>query len=106
MQAIELSLVIPTYNERANISPLLSELGEALADTAWEAVFVDDSNDGTDQGIAAGAAPDPLVRPRHPPINRCGVFGPVRDASPDGPGPHLWIVAAAFPPPAHPYPHP
>jgi dolichol-phosphate mannosyltransferase len=44
----ELTIVVPTLNERGNIEPLLERLHAALGDTRWEAVFVDDeSSDGT-----------------------------------------------------------
>lgn len=46
--AITLSIVIPTFNERANLEPLLQLLDNALAGIRWEVVFVDDdSADGT-----------------------------------------------------------
>lgn len=48
----ELAIVIPTYNERENIAPLLSALQNVLAQTDWEAIFVDDhSPDGTAEHI-------------------------------------------------------
>ncbi len=44
----ELSVVIPCYNERANVAPLVAALAGALAGLEWEAIFVDDdSPDGT-----------------------------------------------------------
>jgi dolichol-phosphate mannosyltransferase len=44
----ELSVVIPTFNERDNIIPLVNALTSALHGVHWEAVFVDDdSRDGT-----------------------------------------------------------
>lgn len=44
----ELSVVIPTLNERDNIHPLIERLAIALLGIAWEIVFVDDdSTDGT-----------------------------------------------------------
>jgi dolichol-phosphate mannosyltransferase len=44
----ELTIVIPTLNERDNLDPLLTALDAALDGVAWEAVFVDDdSQDGT-----------------------------------------------------------
>jgi dolichol-phosphate mannosyltransferase len=48
-----LTVVIPTYNEAANVRQLLDELAGALAglDSA-EVLFVDDSTDGTDVLIA------------------------------------------------------
>jgi dolichol-phosphate mannosyltransferase len=43
-----LSLVVPTFNEVANIEALLARLDCALAGLSWEIVFVDDdSTDGT-----------------------------------------------------------
>ena len=45
---LELAIVLPTLNERANIAPMVRRLEEALGPTGWEAVFVDDnSSDGT-----------------------------------------------------------
>lgn len=43
----ELSIVVPTYNEKDNINPLLSRLASALNDVSYEVVFVDDSTDDT-----------------------------------------------------------
>jgi dolichol-phosphate mannosyltransferase len=45
---LELAIIIPTFNERDNIRPLLDRLTESLAGLHWEVVFVDDdSPDGT-----------------------------------------------------------
>jgi dolichol-phosphate mannosyltransferase len=47
-ELLDLSIVIPTYNERGNVLVLLDKLEMALAGMAWEVVFVDDhSPDGT-----------------------------------------------------------
>jgi len=44
----ELSVIVPTFNERDNIEPLVGCLKAALQGIAWELVFVDDdSTDGT-----------------------------------------------------------
>jgi dolichol-phosphate mannosyltransferase len=46
--APELTVVIPTLNERENVPVLAAQLGEVLKGIAWEAIFVDDdSTDGT-----------------------------------------------------------
>jgi len=46
--APELSIIVPCYNERANVAVLVERLGAALEGLRWEAVFVDDdSPDGT-----------------------------------------------------------
>jgi dolichol-phosphate mannosyltransferase len=45
---VELSLVIPAYNERENLETLLAEVATALADRTYEVIVVDDgSTDGT-----------------------------------------------------------
>jgi dolichol-phosphate mannosyltransferase len=45
---IQLSVIVPTYNEKDNVAELLRLLDHALAGISWEAVFVDDdSPDGT-----------------------------------------------------------
>jgi dolichol-phosphate mannosyltransferase len=59
----ELSVVVPCYNERANVVPLIRKLDAALAGIAWEVIFVDDNSpDGTAAEIRRAAAGDPRVR--------------------------------------------
>ena len=60
---IELSVIVPTYNERPNVGELVRRLDAALRDTRWEVVFVDDdSPDGTAAEVRAAARTDPRVR--------------------------------------------
>lgn len=60
---LELAIVIPTFNERANVPLLIAKLDAALAGRAWEAIFVDDdSPDGTSDAARAIARADPRVR--------------------------------------------
>jgi dolichol-phosphate mannosyltransferase len=55
--------VVPVYNERANVEPLLARLAAALAGTAFEIVFVDDASpDGTADAVRAVAQADPRCR--------------------------------------------
>ena len=54
----ELTIVIPTFNERANVRPLVDLLTASLGDVAWEAVFVDDdSPDGTYDEVVVYSVP-------------------------------------------------
>lgn len=52
LMAIALSVIVPTYNERKTISPLVERLVRALGGIPHEILFVDDSTDGTDRAIA------------------------------------------------------
>jgi dolichol-phosphate mannosyltransferase len=46
--SIELSMIIPTYNERENLIPLVESIHRALSDLVYELIVVDDdSPDGT-----------------------------------------------------------
>jgi dolichol-phosphate mannosyltransferase len=50
----DLSLVIPTYNERDNIAPLVEKINASLAGCDYEIVFIDDnSRDGTAEAVRA-----------------------------------------------------
>jgi dolichol-phosphate mannosyltransferase len=43
-----LSIVVPTFNEQANIPILVERLAQLLAGCEWEVIFVDDNSpDGT-----------------------------------------------------------
>ncbi len=65
-KAPELTLVIPTLNERENIAPLLERLELVLAGTRWEVIFVDDdSRDGTPEEVREIGRIDPRVRCLH-----------------------------------------
>ena len=64
--AVDVSVVIPAYNEVENLEPLLTELRAALGPVpgTHEIVLVDDgSSDGTAERIVEEAARDPRVRP-------------------------------------------
>jgi dolichol-phosphate mannosyltransferase len=60
---LDVSVVVPTFNERGNVEELLRRLSRVLDRRSWEVVFVDDdSPDGTSGAIRAIAARDPRVR--------------------------------------------
>jgi len=60
---LELAVVVPTFNERDNIVPMLQRLAETLDGVEYEVIFVDDdSPDGTAALIRSIAIADPRVR--------------------------------------------
>jgi dolichol-phosphate mannosyltransferase len=58
-----LSVVVPSYNERPNVAPLIARLDAALFGIAWEVIYVDDNSpDGTTAEVRRIAQSDPRVR--------------------------------------------
>jgi dolichol-phosphate mannosyltransferase len=58
-----LTVVVPCYNERPNVAPLIARLDAALCGIAWEAVYVDDNSpDGTAAEVRRVAQADPRIR--------------------------------------------
>jgi len=60
---LQLSVVVPTFNERDNVVALVRKLEAALQGIAWEVIFVDDNSpDGTSQVVRELARQDNRVR--------------------------------------------
>jgi len=70
--SLEISIVIPVYNEEANIQPLVAEVTRAFKDREYEIVMVDDcSDDGSWALLQRLRAENPRLRAlRH--SRRCG----------------------------------
>lgn len=63
LATLQLSVIIPTFNERDNVTTLLRQLETTLAGIAWEVIFVDDSSpDGTWDLLRSLARQDSRVR--------------------------------------------
>src|SRR5919201_7008124 len=59
----EISVVVPTFNERDNVTTLYKRLEAAFGATPWEVVFVDDNSpDYTWQVVRELSRRDPRVR--------------------------------------------
>src|SRR4051795_7421558 len=59
----QLSVIVPTFNERDNVTTLYRRLETALAGVAWEVIFVDDNSpDGTWDVVRGLARRDNRVR--------------------------------------------
>ena len=58
-----LSVIVPCYNERPNVIPMIARLDAALAGIAWEVIYVDDNSpDGTAREVRRIARNDARVR--------------------------------------------
>jgi dolichol-phosphate mannosyltransferase len=74
---LELTVVVPTFNERANVAKLVSKIEAVLAGVSWQVIFVDDNSpDGTAAEVKAIAAVDPRVQCLHR-MGRRGLAGAV-----------------------------
>ena len=72
-----LSIVIPTYNEKDNISKILEKLKKALKDIRYEIIFVDDNSpDGTSNKVKVFMKKSSNIRLVHR-IGRRGLSGAV-----------------------------
>src|SRR5450759_4426229 len=59
----QLSVVVPTFNERDNVTTLFRRLEATLSGVAWEVIFVDDNSpDGTWDVVRNLARQDSRVR--------------------------------------------
>jgi len=69
----ELSIIVPTFNERANVEELIKRLDAGLEGVDWEAIFVDDdSPDGTATLVRQLSRNDSRMRVVHR-VNRRGL---------------------------------
>lgn len=73
-----LSVVVPTYNESANIRPLVERVTKALGGVDFELIVVDDSTDGTERVLADLAQDAKYLRVVHRPARR-GLASAVAD---------------------------
>lgn len=63
LRSPELSVIVPTFNERDNVTVLYRRLEATLQGVAWEAIFVDDNSpDGTFDVVRSLAQRDSRVR--------------------------------------------
>ena len=91
---LELSVVIPTYNERQNVAPLLASLEAALQGINWEVIFVDDhSPDHTADTIRELALTNPRVRILER-IGRRGLSSACIEGMMASPAPYLAVMDA------------
>jgi dolichol-phosphate mannosyltransferase len=90
----ELSIILPTFNERANVEPILEHLQQALGDISYEVIFVDDdSRDGTADLVRSIALRDPRIRIVHR-VNRRGLSSACLEGMMSSSSPYLAVMDA------------
>lgn len=90
----ELTVVVPTFNERDNVDLLLARLQAALGGIAWEVVFVDDdSPDGTAARVRDLARADARIRSLQR-IGRRGLSTAVVEGMLASSAPYLAVIDA------------
>jgi dolichol-phosphate mannosyltransferase len=93
---IELAVVIPTYNERENVTSLTAALTKVLGETEWEVIFVDDNSpDGTAEHIRGIAATDRRVRVLER-LGRVGLSSACIEGMLATPAPYIAVMDADF----------
>jgi dolichol-phosphate mannosyltransferase len=91
---VELAIIIPTFNERANIASVLECLKKALQGINYEVIFVDDdSPDNTAGLVRAIASLDPRVRVIHR-VNRRGLASACMEGMLSTAAPYLAVMDA------------
>jgi dolichol-phosphate mannosyltransferase len=92
--AFELTVVSPTFNEKANIRPLVAKLDAALRGVAWQVIFVDDNSpDGTAEEVKAVAQGDPRVQCLRR-VGRRGLAGAVIEGALASSAPVIAVIDA------------
>ena len=90
----ELSVIVPTYNERDNIASLYDKLAAALAGTSWEMIVVDDdSPDGTAELARELALQHPNFRGLHR-IGRRGLSSACIEGAASSAAPYVAVIDA------------
>ncbi len=91
---VELTVVVPTLNERANIWPLIGRLREALVGLRWQIIVVDDdSGDGTAEQVKAVAGGDVRVQCLRR-VGRRGLAGAVIEGALASSAPYVAVMDA------------
>jgi len=88
----ELSIIVPTFNEVANIRPMYAAIDAALPDVDWELIYVDDdSTDGTLDALADLCREKPNVLRLHR-IGRRGLASAVVEGFQASVAPFLAVI--------------
>lgn len=87
-----LTVIVPTFNERANVPRMVERLHATLDGVAWQAVFVDDdSPDGTADAVKQIAATDARIQCIRR-VRRRGLAGAVVEGALASAAPYVAVI--------------
>jgi dolichol-phosphate mannosyltransferase len=93
-EPLELAVIIPTFNERDNIRPVLENLARALSGISYEVIFVDDdSGDGTADEVRSIGRTNPRIRVLQR-IQRRGLASACLEGMMATPAPYIAVMDA------------
>jgi dolichol-phosphate mannosyltransferase len=85
-------MIVPTFNERANVARMVERLHAVLDGVAWQAIFVDDdSPDGTAEAVKQIAAVDPRIQCIRR-VRRRGLAGAVVEGALASAAPYVGVI--------------
>jgi dolichol-phosphate mannosyltransferase len=88
----ELTMIVPTFNERANVVRVVERLHAVLDGVGWQAIFVDDdSPDGTAEAVKRIAAVDPRIQCIRR-VRRRGLAGAVVEGALASAAPYVGVI--------------
>jgi dolichol-phosphate mannosyltransferase len=91
---IELSIILPTFNEHENIQHILASIERVMGSTLYEVIFVDDdSGDGTADLVRSISLRDPRVRIVHR-IHRRGLSSACLEGMMSSAAPYIAVMDA------------
>jgi len=94
LRVVELSIILPTFNERDNVKHILENLERAMGSILYEVIFVDDdSRDGTADLVRSIAQRDPKVRIVHR-VNRRGLSSACIEGMMSSAAPYIAVMDA------------
>jgi dolichol-phosphate mannosyltransferase len=88
----EVTVVVPVFNERANVEPLIARIAKALEGLRWQIIYVDDNSpDGTAEAVKAVALNDPRVSCLRR-VGRRGLAGAILEGMLASAAPHVAVI--------------
>ncbi len=85
-------MIVPTFNERANVARVVERLRVVLNGVRWQAIFVDDdSPDGTAEAVKEIAAIDPRIQCIRR-VRRRGLAGAVVEGALASAAPYVGVI--------------